>query len=209
MYYNLIFKTITLYFFIVLAYRIMGKKEVGQLGVIDLIVSFLIAELAAISIENNNVSILTSIVSITTLVLLQILLSYINIKSYKLRRIIDGEPSILIKKGKINYTIMQKLRYSIDDLLSQIREKDIKNINDINYAVLENNGKLSIFQDNNDYPLPLIIEGKIDKNTLQSIGKSNIWLNNILNQKNIKLKDIYYAFYSNTKVVIITYNDLL
>ena len=209
MYFNLIIKTNILYLFIVLSYRIMGKKEVGELGVIDLIVSFLIAELAAISIEDNNTSILTSIVSITTLVILQISISYLCLKNSKLREFIDGKPSVLIHKGKINFKLMSKLRYSIDDLLSQLREKDIKNIDNINYAVLENNGKLSIFQDNNDYPLPLIIEGKIDKNTLQSIGKSYIWLHRILNQKQIKLKDVYYAFYSKTKTVIITYNDLL
>ena len=209
MYINLIIKTTILYLFIVICYRIMGKKEVGQLGVIDLIVSFLIAELAAISIEDTNISILTSLVSITTLVILQILISYLSLKNINIRNIFDGKPSVLINKGKINYRIMSKLRYSIDDLLSQIREKDINNINDINYAVLENNGKLSIFQDNNDYPLPLIVEGKIDKNTLTSIGKSYNWLTSIINEKQIKLKDIYYAFYNNTGIVIITYKDLL
>lgn len=208
MYINLILKTIILYLFIVFCYRIMGKKEVGQLGVIDLIVSFLIAELAAISIEDNNISILTSIVSITTLVLLQIGLSIITLKSSTLRELVDGKPSVLIQKGKIKFRTMSKLRYSIDDLLSQIREKDISNIKDIKYAVLENNGKLSIFKDN-EYPLPLIIEGKVDKDTLKSIGKSSYWLTSLLNQKNISLEDVYYAFYANTKTVVITYKDLI
>lgn len=209
MYISLIVKTVLLYLFIILCYRIMGKKEVGQLGVVDLIVSFLIAELAAISIEEIDKSIFTSIVPILVLVILQILLSYLSIKSSKIRKLVDGSPSILINKGKINFSLMSRLRYSIDDLLSQIREKDIKNIEDIKYAVLENNGKLSIFQDNNDYPLPLIIEGKIDNNTLKSIGKSYVWLNNIIKSKKIKLQDIYYAFYANNRTFIITYNDLL
>lgn len=202
-------KTLFLYIFIVICYRIMGKKEVGQLGVIDLIVSFLIAELAAISIEEPNKSIFTSLVPIIVLVILQILLSYFSLKSSKLRKIIDGVPSILINKGKINFSVMSKLRYSLDDLLSQIREKDIKNIEDIKYAVLENNGKLSIFQDNLDYPLPLIVEGEIEPDTLKSIGKTYVWLNNLLKHKHINLNDVYYAFYANNKTFIITKKDLL
>lgn len=190
-------------------YRIMGKKEVGQLSVIDLIVSFLIAELSAICIEDVDKSIYNSFIPITVLVVLQILLSYISMKSSNVRDVIDGKPSILINKGKINFSLMSKLRYSLDDLLSQIREKDIKSIEDIKYAVLENNGKLSIFQDNLDYPLPLIIEGKIEDNALDSLGKNRIWINNILNKRHLKLEDIYYAFYSNNKTFIITNKDLL
>lgn len=209
MYLTLMFRTFVLYLFIMFCYRIMGKKEVGQLSVIDLIVSFLIAELSAICIEDVDKSIYNSFIPITVLVVLQILLSYISMKSSNVRDVIDGKPSILINKGKINFSLMSKLRYSLDDLLSQIREKDIKSIEDIKYAVLENNGKLSIFQDNLDYPLPLIIEGKIKDDALDSLGKNRIWINNILNKRHLKLEDIYYAFYSNNKTFIITNKDLL
>lgn len=209
MYLTLIIRTFLLYVFIVLSYRIMGKKEVGELGVIDLIVSFLIAELAAISIEEPDKSIFTSIVPILVLVFVQIFLSYISMKSSKLRKIIDGVPSIIISKGKINFNVMRKLRYSLDDLLTQIRQKDIKDIEKIKYAVLENNGKLSIFQDNYDYPLPLIVEGKIEEETLRSISKDYVWLNNLLSKKKIDLDNIFYAFYANNKTYIITKDDLL
>src|SRR5574344_1167637 len=192
MYLTLMFRTFVLYLFIMFCYRIMGKKEVGQLSVIDLIVSFLIAELSAICIEDVDKSIYNSFIPITVLVVLQILLSYISMKSSNIRDVIDGKPSILINKGKINFSLMSKLRYSLDDLLSQIREKDIKSIEDIKYAVLENNGKLSIFQDNLDYPLPLIVEGEIEPDTLKSIGKTYVWLNNLLKHKHINLNDVYY-----------------
>ena len=102
MYLNLIYKTTILYFYIVLSYRLMGKKEVGQLGIIDLIVSVLIAEIAAMSIEDNTKSIFISIVPITILVIIQISLSYISLKNAKIRKLIDGNPRVIINKGKIN-----------------------------------------------------------------------------------------------------------
>ena len=146
MYTSIIFKTVLLYFFIVVVYRIMGKKEIGKLSIIDLIVSILIAELAAISIEQYEKSILISIIPIICLVLIEMLFSYIGIKSPKFRKIVDGSPVVIIKNGKLNFEAMSKLRYSLDDLVTQLREQSIKNIEEVNYAVLENNGKLSIFE---------------------------------------------------------------
>ena len=102
MYITLVIKTFILYFFIVLVYRIMGKKEVGELSIIDLIVTILIAELAAISIENYKSSILISILPIVVLVIIQISLSYLSIKSNGIRNFIDGKPSVIIKNGKNN-----------------------------------------------------------------------------------------------------------
>lgn len=146
MYFTIILKTIILYFFIIFSYRLMGKKEVGELGVIDLIFTFLIAELAAICIEESSKSILTSILPICSLVIMQISLSYISLKSEKIRDIFDGKPSMIIKKGKVNFSQMTKLRYNLTDLISQLREKGIKNIEEVDYAILENSGNLSVFE---------------------------------------------------------------
>ena len=126
MYISIIIKTILLYFFIVVVYRIMGKKEVGKLSIIDLIVSILIAELAAISIEEADRSIFMSIVPIVVLVVIQIVISYISMKSFKLRKVIDGNPTVIIKEGKLNFKEMSKLRYTLDDLIAQLREQGIK-----------------------------------------------------------------------------------
>ena len=163
MYLTIIYRTIFLYFYIVLCYRLMGKKEIGQLGIIDLIVSFSIAELASISIEEVDKSIFTSILPITILVLLEISLSYISMKSSKFRKVIDGSPEVIINNGKLNFSIMNKLRYTIDDLLTQTRKKDVSSLEDIKYAILETDGELSIFKDTT-YPLPLIVDGKIIPN---------------------------------------------
>lgn len=209
MYINIILKTVLLYFFIILSYRIMGKKEVGKLSIIDLIVSVLIAELAAMSIEEENRSIFISLVPIIVLVVIQIGLSYVTLKNKKIREIIDGHPSIIIKDGKVNFSIMSKLRYSLDDLMVQLREQGIKSIEEVNYAILENNGKLSVLKDATDYPLPLIIEGKVQNDVLVEIKKDYNWINKMLKSKNLKLENIYYAFYTKNKTYIITNKDLL
>lgn len=208
MYYNLIFKTTILYFYIIFCYRLMGKKEVGQLSIIDLIVSILIAELAAMSIEETEKSIFVSIVPILALVFIQIILSYFSLKNTKLRNFIDGTPKVIINKGKINFKQMQKLRYSLDDLVSQLREKGVKNIEDVNYAVLENNGKLSIFKDNDIYPMPIILDGVIDYDTIKNMNKDVEWVYKILKNNHLKLDDVFYAFNTKNKTYIIKKSDV-
>lgn len=187
-----------------ICYRLMGKKEVGKLSIIDLIVSVLIAELAAMSIENENESILISIIPIAVLVVVQITLSYISLKSIKFRKLIDGSPKIIVNKGKVDFKEMQKLRYSLDDLISQLREQGVKNIEEVKYAILENNGKLSVFTDDNIYPMPIIVDGVIDYDTINNMQKDVSWVNNILKKNKVKLEDVFYAFYTKEKTYIIT-----
>ena len=186
----------------------MGKKEVGQLSIVDLIVSILMAELIALSIQEDQKSLLISVIPILVLVGVQMLISYITLKSDKLRNIIDGKPTIIIKNGKLNFTEMSKLRYSLDDLLTQLRLQGVKSIDKVKYAVLENNGSLSVFNDNSDYPLPLILDGVIDYSVLKEIKKDYNWLIGILRKKNIELDDVFYAFYTNNKTFIITKREL-
>ena len=209
MYLKITSKTLFLYFFIILVYRIMGKKEVGKLGIVDLIVSILIAELAALSIEEYDGSILVSVIPILCLVVVQIIFGYFGLKSSKLRNMLDGKPAVIIKNGKLNFKEMVKLRYSLDDLVSQLREQGIMNIEDVNYAVLENNGKLSVFKEEKNYPLPLILDGQIDYSVLKEIKKNEKWLNLILEKNKIALNNVFYAFYTKEKTFIIKKQDVL
>ena len=209
MYLNICLKTIFLYFLIVFSYRIMGKKEVGELSIVDLIVTILIAELAAISIESYKSSILVSVVPILVLVIIQIVLSYISLKNSKIRKLIDGRPSVIIKAGKVCFNQMTKLRYSLEDLISQLREKGIKSIEEVDYAVLENTGTLSVFQKTKDYPLPIILDGVIDYDVLKEIKKDTVWIYKLLEKKNLELQDIFYAFYTKYKTYIIKKSYLI
>lgn len=207
-YINVITRTMFFYFFIVLAYRLMGKREIAQLGIIDLIVSILIAELVAISIENINDSIFLTVFPIIILVGLEILLALISVKSRRFRTIFGGKPSLIICNGKINYSEIMKQRYNMDDLLMELRQKQIKNLSDVEYAFLEPNGKLSIFKYNpfkikSAYPMPLILDGQIQETTLKTIKKTETWLRNELRKKKLNTNEVFYAFYQRKKIYII------
>ena len=206
--FTVLFRTIFFYFFVLIAYRIMGKREIGQLGVIDLIVSILIAELVAISIEETENPIYLTILPITFLVILEVLFAYISIKSRRFRTLFDGKPSLIIVNGKINYKEMVKQRYSLDDLLVSLRQQGIKDLDMVEYAFLEPNGELSVFKYNlfklkSSYPMPLILDGSIQKGALKHIHKTETWLKSELKNKNLTYEDIFYAFYKNKKIYII------
>ena len=186
----------------------MGKREIGQLGVIDLIVSILIAELVAISIEETENPIYLTIVPIAMLVILEIVFAYISIKSKKFRTIFDGKPSLIICNGKINYKEMIKQRYSLDDLLVSLRQQGIKDLDMVEYAFLEPNGQLSVFKYNifklkSNYPMALILDGFVQKEALKHIKKNEEWLRQELDSANLTPKDIFYAFYKKNKIFII------
>ena len=211
-YIKIIMRISFFYFFIILIYRLMGKREVGQLGIVDLIVSILIAELVAISVEDPTKSILTSVIPIISLVILQIILSFASLKNNKIRSLLDGDPSFIIKNGKINYREMIRQKYNLDDLLTQLREKGERNIEDIEYAILENNGTLSVFpynkRNNTPLPMPVILDGKLQYNTINDMGKNEHFIMTLLKDKHLMVKDIFYAFYKDKNLFIIKYNDL-
>lgn len=209
----ILLKTLFFYFAIVIFYRFMGKREVGELGIIDLIVSVLIAELAAISIERYDSSVFLMLLPIGVLVILQIVLAKISLKSDKVRSMLDGDASVIIDNGKVNFKEMIKQRYNLEDLLTQLRARNVKSIEEVEYAILETSGKLSVFtKDANNsgpYPLPLILDGKIQKMTLKKIRGKEKWLNELLASKKVKLDDVFYAFYKDNQLFIIKNSDCI
>ena len=206
-YFIVFYRSIFFYFLITIVYRIMGKREIGELSIIDFIVSIFIAELAAISIENYNSNMFLSIIPILTLVGTELLFAHLTMKNNKTRNIVEGEPSVIINRGKINFKEMLKQRYNLDDLLTQLRNNSIKSIEEVDYAILETSGKLSVFKKSDDpnstYPLPLILDGNVDEEVLIQINRSRRWLNNELLKENIDLNNIFYAFYKNKELYII------
>ncbi len=210
---TIVFRTTFFYFFIVLAYRIMGKREIGQLGIIDLIVSILIAELVAISIENREDTIFFTIIPIALLVLLELGLAFISIKSRIFRTLFGGKPSLIIANGNVNYKEMVRQRYSMDDLLLSLRQSGIKSIDEIEYAFLEPNGKLSIFKYNlfktkSNYPMPIIVDGSLQEKALNFIKKDKKWLEQVLAEKGLKIEDVFYAFQKKNKIFLIKKDNL-
>ena len=200
-----LYRTILFYFVIAIVYRFMGKREIGELSIMDLIVSILIAELAAMAIDKYKSNVFISLVPICALVIIQIITAKISLKSPDIREKIEGEPSIIINRGKVNFEEMLNQRYNLDDLLTQLREKSIKSLEEVDYAILETSGKLSVFLKDKDhsYPLPVILDGKVDKETLVQIGKDEEWLNKRLKDNNVTAKQVFYAFYKNKHLFFI------
>ena len=190
----------------------MGKREVGQLSITDLVLSLLIAELTVISIEDYEKSMLYSLIPIIVLVLLQCILSYLSLKKPKFRIFLEGNPSVIIKGGKINYNEMLKQRYNLDDLLVQLRDKGYRSIEEVEYAILESSGTLSVFPyetGKSPLPLPLILDGDIQEDTIKHLKKDKKWVYNFLDKKDIKLEDVFFAFYKDRNIFIIKNDDLL
>lgn len=208
-YFIIIFRTFFFYFFIVFVYRVMGKREVGQLGIIDLIVSVLIAELVAISLDNTDDSIFITIIPIILLVLCQIGMAFLSLNKKGVREMFDGKPSVIINNGKIMIKEMIKQRYNLDDLLTQLREQNFKSVSEVDYAILETSGKLSVFKkektSKKTFPLPVIIEGKPEYDTLKLLNKDVSWL---LDNLNTDISEVFYGFYKDNSIYIIKNSDL-
>lgn len=206
-------RTIILYFLIVLIMRLMGKRQIGQLQPSELVVALIIADLAAIPMGNTGIPLLAGIIPILTLFICEAMLSYISLKSQLARKIISGKPSIVIEKGKILENELRKQRFNIDDLMEQLRLKDVSDIQDVEYAILETGGQISVLLKTDKkpviredlkikhsyegLPISLIIDGHINYHNLFISGHDIDWLNKQLNKKGVKSsRDVLYAYIS-------------
>jgi uncharacterized membrane protein YcaP (DUF421 family) len=199
-YVTIIARTLFLYVLIVAIFRLMGKREIGELSILDLVVFIMIAETAVVGIEDTGKPILHTVLPMALLMGIQISLATVSLKSKKLRELLDGKPSILIENGKINETEMKKQRYNFDDLLTQLREKNINNLADVEFAVLEPSGKLSVFERDHKKQstlhLPLIIDGFVQERHLKVLDKTNFWLRQELRKLGYtNIKDISFCSY--------------
>lgn len=175
-------RTIAIYLIIAFFFRIMGKREIGELSLLDLVVYILLTEIAAIGIDNHDQPIFEVAYPMLLIVGIQIIFSLISLKSVKFRKLLDGSPVLIISNGKILEKEMKKQRYTFDDLLLQLREKDIGDIRDVEYAILEPTGKLSIFKKNSEenrhsaLTFPLILDGIVQEDNLSHYKKDKEWL---------------------------------
>lgn len=203
---QIIFRVIFSYVIIFITFRIMGKRELGELGIIDLIIFFMIGEMSAIAIENIDKPFINTIVAIMLLVFLQKFFNYLTLKNAKLRDKIEGTPSVIIANGKVNYQEMRKQSYTFDDLINQLRDKNVRSISEVDYAILEVGGTLSVFKKENTKisPLPVIISGNIIKENLKYVDIDENEIKEILRKKGYNdLKNILYANYENDELFII------
>lgn len=199
------------YLVLLISTRIMGKREIGQLSSIDFVVAIVVAELATLPITDRNFPLLQSLVPITLLTILQVITSLLCLKSNGFRQFLYGKPNILINKGKMQIKEMRKARYNIDDLLTQLRQRDVFDISEVEYAVLETSGDLTVIlkpgkravtredlgeKNIPDEPLPLtlITDGVINIKGLKEAGIGRNWLDEQLKKQGIKeAKEVFFA----------------
>lgn len=194
-------RTVVLYFLVWLTLRIMGKHQIGQLQPFELVIAIMISELASIPMQDTEIPLVSGVIPIITLMFIEVSLSLLSMKSGKIRRMVCGSPSILIAGGQINEPELIRLRYNLTDLLEQLRLKDVPNIADVEYAILETSGQLSVIPKSQKRPvnpedlkiatayegLPLILiaDGALHRENLAKAACTEDWLRERLRQAGI------------------------
>ena len=203
-------RTLILYIIVIVAMRLMGKRQIGQLQPFELAVAIMISELASVPMQNTGIPLINGIVPILTMLAAQILISLISLKSIKARNVICGKPSFLISNGKLNEDIFRNELYTINDLLEQLRNKDIYDIADVEYAILETNGQLSVIPkglkkaataedlnlnvQNIGPAIDLIIDGELIEMNLEKANMSESRLKKELKKMKIEsIEDCFFA----------------
>ena len=213
-------RTALLYALVIFTMRLMGKRQIGELQPYELVITIMISDLAALPMQDTRFPLLLGVIPIVTLLLLKILLSLIQLKSQKARKIIDGEPTILVCNKQINYSELKKQQINIDELMEELRLLGYFDLSNIQYSILENNGRISVLPSNESsssssgsssntqnssskkeplLPKILVSDGKINTNTLTSINKDEKWISNVLKNHNINsIEDVVIAMYDTT-----------
>jgi uncharacterized membrane protein YcaP (DUF421 family) len=220
------YKSLILFIIIFILTRITGKKHMSEITYYDYLSGITIGTIAGASSANENVNIWNGIIALAIWTFVPIIISYINMKSITSKRLTGGKPLILIKNGTIDDGALTKSRYTIEDLLMQLRKKEVFNLSQVEFAVLEIDGELSILKKApyntvtpkdlniatpyNGLTIDLIINGRIMESNLDLAGKDKIWLKQQLVLKNIKdiVEVIYVGFASDGKLEIVTNNNL-
>ena len=189
---NTFLRVLILYLLVLITMRLMGKREIGQMQPFELVIAIMIADLASVPMGDVGIPITNGIIPILALLFIQLLISIINVKSIWCRRIICGKPSILVYRGKIDEKLMKKEKFTINELQERLRQNSVFSLGDVEYAILETSGQLTVIQkpekrnaipedfgitpEYEGIPYDLVIDGKVMHENLKAIGKDYNWL---------------------------------
>ena len=196
-------RTIILYTALILAMRLLGKRQIGQMEPSEFVVAMLVADLASIPMQNNAIPLVNGLVPILTVMGLELILSQLSLKSIRLRKLLCGKPVILIDNGKIIQENLRRTQVTLDELSGHLREKDVLDIQTVQYAILETNGNLSVFPYPSEQPatardagvkaakqylpITLISDGRLLADNLKKAKKDGAWLHKVLRERNATL----------------------
>ena len=202
-------RTIILYLVVLIVMRLMGKREIGQLQPFELAISIMIADLASVPMSELGIPITNGIIPILALLVMYMVISLLNMKSVNIRKIMSGQPSLLIYRGKIDEKVLKKERITINELQERLRGDNIFNLSDVEYAILETNGEVTVIQkpekrnlmpedlnitpEYEGIPYDLVVDGKIMEENLKAIGKDKIWLEKQLKKFDVQPKNTLIA----------------
>ena len=207
---NIFFRSLILYGIVVLVVRVMGKRQIGQLQPFELVIAIMLADLASAPVDDVGVPLIKGVVPIFALAFAQIIISFLLLKSERFRTLIGGSPSILIENGVLQQKKLEQLRINLNDLLEQLRSQNIANIDDVEFAILETNGNLSVFpkvdkkaptlEDLNiqgkpeSIPVTLIMDGQIMYKNLKKAGQDLNWLLGQIKNLGLDRKSVFFAY---------------
>ncbi|MDI3280644.1 MAG: DUF421 domain-containing protein [Bacillota bacterium] len=195
----IVVRTLAMFLFVFVALRLAGKRELGQISPFDFVVSVMVGELAAIPLQSPRIPLTHGMLPIATLIAAEVAVAYLSLKSRTLRVLFSGSPTIVIQNGAINERNLRRTRYNLDDLLASLRQQGVANLADVEYAILEDNGQLSVLlkshkrpvtpedlgivKEYDGLPLTLIIDGKVDERALALAGRDEEWLRQELGRR--------------------------
>ncbi|SET63624.1 Uncharacterized membrane protein YcaP, DUF421 family [Natronincola peptidivorans] len=210
-------RALILYALVVVVMRMMGKRQIAEMQPFELVITIMIADLAATPMENTGVPLINGVIPILTLLSAQVIVSFLSLKSEVFREIVCGKPSIIIDKGNIIQSEVTRLRINMNDLLEQLRSKNYLNLSDVEYAILETNGQITIIPkvekrnvvtedlgvkvQPEELPITLIVDGKLIPKNLKKSGFDQPWVINQLQENNIeRIEDAFFAFLSSDRM---------
>ena len=189
---SIVIRTVIIYVILSVSLRIMGKRQLGELDVSELVSTLLISEIASIPIDDPDIPLMNAVIPILFILSVEILLSTIKNKSKKMKSVIEGKPQYIIYKGRVLQNVLDENRISINEILSEMRAQGVGDISEVYYATIEQNGALSILKKGeSNMAHTVIIDGDVMKSNLQAMGLNENWLNTNLTNSNIQRSDIF------------------
>lgn len=216
-------RTAAMFLFLIIAVRLMGKRQVGELEISELVITFLLSEMAVIPIADRNAPIIYSVVPILALLSFEIILSFIISRSSGFKKLLLGRPYVVIRRGVIDQDGLSKLRMNPSELMSELRLKGIASLDEVEYAMIEDNGQLSVFKKAGASPvtaevleietaekgiaLCIIVDGKLYPDNLAELGHDASWVESQLTARGIRAGDVYLMTADDSGDVIIVTKD--
>ena len=210
-------RSIVLYIIVLIVMRLMGKREIGQLQPFELAISIMIADLAAVPMAEIGIPISNGIIPILGLLVMHLIISFINLKSMKVREILCGKPAILIYRGKIDEKVLKKERFTLNELQERLRSSNVVNLGDVEYAILETSGQVTVIQkpdkrtttpkdfnimpEYEGIPYDLVVDGKVMYQNLKNIGKDYNWLKKQVNKFNMEPEEALIVTFDGGKQI--------